>query len=56
MGEVMVDLDRTSSVRINARTTLGKVLVEGVQDQVVGTGAGTLEISCTMGDVRVAVG
>src|SRR5690349_11472786 len=56
MGEVMVDLDRTSNVRINARTTLGKVLVEGVKDQVVGTGAGTLEISCTMGDVKVAVG
>jgi len=56
MGEVIVDLDRTSNVRINARTTLGKVLVEGVKDQVVGTGAGTLEISCTMGDVKVAVG
>jgi hypothetical protein len=56
MGEVVVDLDRTSNVRINARTTLGKVLVEGVRDQVVGTGAGTLEISCTMGDVKVSVG
>jgi hypothetical protein len=52
----VVDLDRTSNVRINARTTLGKVLVEGVRDQVVGTGAGTLEISCTMGDVKVSVG
>ncbi|HKW60878.1 MAG TPA: hypothetical protein VJR46_14105 [Candidatus Dormibacteraeota bacterium] len=56
MGEVKVDLDRTSNVRITAHTTLGKVAVEGVKDQVVGTGAGSLEISCTMGDVRVTVG
>jgi hypothetical protein len=27
-----------------------------VRDHVVGTGAGTLEISCTMGDVKVSVG
>jgi hypothetical protein len=56
MGEVKVSLDRTSNVRINAHTTLGKVEVEGARDQVVGTGAGTLEISCTMGDVKVSVG
>jgi hypothetical protein len=55
MGEVKVDLDRTSNVRITAHTTLGKVAVDGVKDQVVGTGAGTLEISCTMGDVKVSV-
>jgi hypothetical protein len=55
MGEVNVDLDKTSNVRITARTTLGKVDVEGVRDQVVGTGAGTLEISCTMGDVKLRV-
>jgi hypothetical protein len=56
MGEVQVNLDKTSNVRISAHTTLGKVDVSGVRDQVVGTGAGTLEISCTMGDVRVSVG
>src|SRR5262249_23145979 len=55
MGEVKVNLDRTSSVRITAHTTLGKVDVEGVKDQVVGGGAGLLEISCTMGDVKLSV-
>ena len=55
MGEVKVNLDRTSNVRIMARATLGDVRVDGVNDQVVGTGAGTLEISCTMGDVKVSV-
>jgi hypothetical protein len=56
MGEVKVNLDRTSNVRIAAHTTMGKVDIEGVRDQVVGTGAGTLDISCTMGDVTVSVG
>jgi hypothetical protein len=56
MGEVKVKLDRTSNVRIAAHTTMGKVDIEGVRDQVVGTGAGTLDISCTMGDVTVSVG
>ncbi len=56
MGEVKVDLDKTSNVRVTAHTTLGKVDLEGVRDQVVGTGAGSLEISCTMGDVKVKVG
>jgi hypothetical protein len=56
MGEVKVNLDKSSNVRISAHTTLGKVDIEGVRDQVVGSGAGTLEISCTMGDVTVSVG
>ena len=56
MGEVKVALDPTSNVRINAHTTLGQVDVAGIRDQVVGNGAGTLEISCTMGDVKVRVG
>ena len=55
MGEVKVALDRTSNVRIHAHTTLGKVAVEGAPNQVVGTGAGNLEITCTMGDVKVTV-
>jgi hypothetical protein len=50
-----VNLDKTSNVRITAHTTMGKVDIEGVRDQVVGTGAGTLDISCTMGDVTVSV-
>jgi len=55
MGEVKVQLDRTSNVRITARTTMGDVRVEGVEDQVVGSGSGSLEINCTMGDVKVSV-
>ena len=55
MGEVRLTLDRSSSVRINARTTMGKVEVIGVKDQTVGSGAATLDISCTMGDVAVDV-
>jgi hypothetical protein len=55
MGEVKVKLDKTSNVRIAAHTTMGKVDIEGVRDQVVGTGAGILDISCTMGDVTVSV-
>lgn len=56
MGEVKVDLDPTSNVRITAHTTLGQVDLDGVPGHVVGTGAGSLEISCTMGDVKVRVG
>jgi len=55
MGEVKVNLEKTSNVRITAHTTLGRVEVQGVEDQVVGTGAGALEISCAMGDVKVTV-
>ena len=56
MGEVKVNLDKTSNVRITAHTTMGQVEVDGVEGQVVGTGAGILEIRCTMGDVKVSVG
>jgi len=55
MGEVKVKLDKSSSVRILAHATMGDVNVDGVEDPVVGAGAGTLEISCTMGDVKVRV-
>ena len=55
MGEVKVELDKTSNVRISTHATLGEVEVAGIDGQVVGTGAGSLEISCTMGDVRVSV-
>ena len=55
MGEVNLNLDRRSNVRISAHTTLGKVAVEGVKDQTVGNGAGILQVNCTMGDVKVTV-
>ena len=56
MGEVKLKLDRTSNVRITAHSTMGKVAVEGTDGGVVGAGAGTLDIGCTMGDVTVRVG
>jgi hypothetical protein len=56
MGEVKLKLDRSSSVRITAHTTMGKVDVQGTRDRIVGAGAGTLDIGCTMGDVTVSVG
>lgn len=57
MGSVKVSLEKSSSVRINARATMGKVAIEGgaIKDGVVGSGAGTLDIECTMGNVRVGV-
>jgi hypothetical protein len=56
MGEVKLKLDRTSSVRIAAHSTMGKVAIEGTDSRIVGAGAGTLDIGCTMGDVTVSVG
>lgn len=56
MGEVVLRLDRTSNVRITAHTTLGDVDVVGTRDGIVGAGAGTLELNCTMGDIKVSVG
>jgi putative adhesin len=60
MGEVRVVLDRTSSVRIKARTTLGEISFENVEragngDLTIGSGAGTLDCDCTMGSIRIAV-
>lgn len=55
MGEVKVRLDHTSNVRINARTTMGEVVTSGTKDNAVGSGSGTLDISCTMGNVRLDV-
>ena len=55
MGEVKVKLDRSSSVRITAHSTMGKVAVEGTDNRIVGAGAGSLDIGCTMGDVTVSV-
>ena len=65
MGNVTINLDKGSSVRVTARTTLGKVAVDGGggeqiilgqsgKEVKVGSGAGTLDIECTMGNVRVS--
>jgi hypothetical protein len=64
MGSVKINLEKGSSVRINARTTLGDVAIEGAgtlgaaagsigKVVTIGGGAGTLDLDCTMGDVRV---
>lgn len=61
MGEVKVALARSSNVRINARSTFGEIAVEGDDFSSeglpvkLGSGAGTLDIQCRMGSVRVEV-
>jgi hypothetical protein len=67
-GSVRVDLERGSSVRVTARSTLGQVKIRGrgvdhntimvgrgARDAVFGKGDATLEIDATMGAVRVEV-
>jgi len=64
MGNVTINLERGSSVKVTARTTMGRVLVESGGDEpvvlgqsarqvTVGPGEGSLDIDCTMGNVRV---
>jgi hypothetical protein len=66
MGNVTINLEKGSSVKVTARTTLGKVAVDGGggeqivlgqsgKEVTVGSGAGSLDIDCTMGNVRVSV-
>jgi|SRR5579864_1720883 len=60
MGEVRVALDKASSVRIRARTTMGEISFENVESSgkselTLGSGAGTLDCDCTMGTIRIAV-
>ncbi len=60
MGEVRVVLDKSSSVRIRARTTMGEISFENVDpagksEVTIGSGAGTLDCDCTMGTIRIAV-
>jgi hypothetical protein len=60
MGEVRVSLDKASSVRIRARTTMGEISFENVDpagksEGIIGSGAGTLDCDCTMGTIRIAV-
>jgi hypothetical protein len=63
-GSVKINLEKGSSVRITAHTTLGKVAIEGDaagraeggrtgREVRIGSGAATLEIECTMGNVKV---
>jgi hypothetical protein len=65
MGSVKIHLEKGSSVRVTARTTLGKVTIEGAstdemnlgqtgKDVTIGSGAGSLDVECTMGTVRVS--
>jgi hypothetical protein len=65
MGSVKIHLEKGSSVHVQARTTLGKVAIEGQgndsvnlgqsgRDVTVGTGKATMDIECTMGNVRVS--
>jgi hypothetical protein len=55
-GSVRINLERGSSVRVTAHTTLGKVTFDGDARSpwTVGAGDGTLDISGTMGSVRVS--
>jgi len=61
MGQVRVDLDRRSSVRISAHSTMGKVAIDadGMKKDhgqvTLGAGDGSLDVECTMGNVKVSV-
>jgi hypothetical protein len=65
MGSVKVQLEKGSSVRITARTQLGKIAIDGSgteralttggKEVSIGGGAGTLDIDCTMGNVKIGV-
>lgn len=55
-GSVRLHLERGSSVRVSAHTTLGKISVDGRPEDgawVIGDGAASLDIETTMGSVRV---
>lgn len=56
MGAVRIHLERGSSVRVTARSTMGKVMVGGDRrsSATIGAGEGMLEIDATMGTVNVS--
>jgi len=65
MGNVTINLEKGSSVQVTARTTMGKVAVDSGggepvilgssgKEVTVGSGAGSLDIECTMGNVRIS--
>ena len=60
MGSLRLDLEKGSSVRITAKSTMGQIEIEGAtrpgatsREVIVGSGEATLDIECTMGDVKV---
>jgi hypothetical protein len=61
MGSVKINLEKGSSVRISAHSTMGKVAIDGAaramaqggREVTIGSGAATLEVDCTMGSVKV---
>jgi len=66
MGSIRLNLDKQSSVKITARTSMGRVAIndergeraiagQGGKEVTIGSGAGTLDIEGTMGNVRVNV-
>jgi hypothetical protein len=64
MGAVKIALEKGSSVRVTARSSLGKVSFDEHGDTVsiggskrevtIGAGAATLDIDCTMGTIKVS--
>lgn len=55
-GSVKLVLDPGSSVRVNARTTLGSIHVDGRLEQgswIIGDGQATLDVEASLGSVRV---
>ena len=65
MGSVKIHLEKGSSVRVTARSTMGKVTCEGEatdkvslgqtgKDVTFGSGDGSLDVECTMGNVRIS--
>jgi hypothetical protein len=55
-GSVRIHLERGSSVRVSAHSTLGKVIFHGHDDRspwLVGGGDGSLDIDATMGTVGI---
>jgi hypothetical protein len=65
MGNVTINLEKGSSVKVTARTTMGRVSVESggaepvilglsAKQVTVGSGEGSLDVDCTMGNVRVS--
>ncbi|HVH64624.1 MAG TPA: DUF4097 family beta strand repeat-containing protein [Candidatus Acidoferrum sp.] len=63
MGAVKIGIDKRSSVRISARTTMGKLSIDpegaqtfaktGAREVTIGSGAATLDIDCAMGNIKV---
>jgi hypothetical protein len=65
MGNVTINLEKGSSVKVTAHSTMGKVSVDNGaaeptmlgqsgREVTVGAGTGSLAIDCTMGNVRVS--